>query len=473
MATKKQICAVLASTVIAAPILFTSTVSAGANANGILSKLERQLSVNRIMKDIERLSMDELLQNNQDNARVTGFEGEHEAAKYIQGQFNKLGLSTELRKIEGIDGFIDEGSTCTVDESNITVKTMTYSQPTNGTLEGELVYAGKGIIKDGQNDFEGIELDGKIALIQRGSISFAEKAQNAYANGAKGVIIYNNTAGMVNGTLGSLADSKGPTVGMSLEEGSKLAEKLKDGETVTASLKVDTEVRENSYSYNVVGEIPAHKNAKNPQTIVIGAHFDSVSCPGANDNASGTATILEVAKLLSQPEIKSKLQYNVKFVAFGAEEIGLIGSDEYVQQLIESGESENIAGMINLDMVGTGNQLVTYNLNKDADHKMTDMAEASIKELGYKYGGHYNSGSSDHAPFEAAGIPAVFIQVDEDPYYHTDEDTVDKIDPFNIEMTSKVVLDMVMDMNDKKPQKLNHKIQKTNIQFENQQMPRK
>lgn len=469
MTTKKQICAVLASTVIAAPILFTSTASAGSNANGIFSKLERQLSVNRIMKDIQKLSMDEILENNKDNARVTGFEGEHEAANYILDQFKNLGLSTELRTIENIDGFIDEGSKLKVDGENIEVKTMTYSKPTTKSLEGELVYVGLGKTED----FEKIDVNGKIAIIQRGTISFADKAINAYNNGAKGVIIYNNTNGMLSGTLGSLADSKIPTVGMNLEQGEKLVTKLNAGETVMASLNVDTQIRADSHSYNVIGEIGANKGIKNPQTIIIGAHFDSVSCPGANDNASGTATILELAKLLSQPEIKSKLQYNVRLVAFGAEEIGLIGSDEYVAQLIESGEAENIAGMINLDMVGTGDRLVTYNLNKEADHKMTDLAEASIKELGYKYGGHYNSSSSDHAPFEASGIPSVFIQIDDDPYYHTDEDTVDKIDPFNIEMTSKVVLDIVMDMNNKKPEKLNHKIQRVNMEYESQQMPRK
>lgn len=469
MGTKKQFYAVLASTVIAAPIIFTSPASAGANASGLFSKLERQLSVNRIISNIEKLSMDELLQNNQDNARVTGFEGEHEAAKYILSQFKSLGLNSELKTIDNIDGFIDEGSTCIINGNKIEVKTMTYSQATNGIVEGEVVYAGIGKTEN----FENVDVKGKIALIKRGEITFAEKAKNAYDNGAIGVIIYNNSAGMLNGTLGSLTDSKGPTVGMSLADGQSLADRLAKEETINASLEVNTKVKENSYSYNVIGEIPAHKNAKDPQTIIIGAHFDSVSCPGANDNASGTATILEVAKLLSQPEIKNKLQYNVRFVAFGAEEIGLIGSDEYVTQLVESGEAKNIAGMINLDMVGVGDSLVTYNINNEVDQKMTDLAEASIKELDYEYAGHKNSASSDHAPFEYAGIPSVFIQFSPDPYYHTDEDTVDKIDPENIRETSTVVLDMVMDMNNKKPEKLNNKIQKSNVKYENQQMPRK
>lgn len=465
----KRICTIAASVVVAAPIIFTTPVFAGANASGLWSKLERQLSVNRIMKDIERLSMDELLQNNQDNARVTGFEGEHEAAKYILGQFSKLGLNTELRTIDGIDGFIDEGSSFIVDGNNISAKTMTYSQPTDGELKGILAYAGIGT----EDECKTANLEGKIALIQRGTISFAEKAKYAYSNGAIGVIIYNNADGSLSGTLGSLADSKGPVVGISKEDGEKLLARINSGETVQASLKVNTLVRKDSHSYNVIGEIPAHKNVEKPQTIVIGAHFDSVSCPGANDNASGTATILEVCKLLSQPEFKNKLQYNVRFVAFGAEEIGLIGSDEYVSQLVDSGEAKNIAGMINLDMVGVGDSLVTYNINNNADHKMTDIAEESIKELGYDYGGHYNSGSSDHAPFEYAGIPAVFIQFSPDPYYHTDEDTVDKVDPQNIHETATVVLDMVMDMNVKKPGKTNKNIVKKDMVYESQQMPRK
>lgn len=105
-------------------------------------------------------------------------------------------------------------------------------------------------------------------------------------------------------------------------------------------------------------------------------------------------------------------------------------------------------------MVGVGNQVVTYNLNDKADHKITDIAEDNIKELGYKYGGHFNPGSSDHTPFEAAGIPSVFIQFDKDPYYHTDEDTIDKIDPQNIKETATLVLNRLMDMNDTKPYKI-------------------
>ncbi|MGG7060584.1 PA domain-containing protein, partial [Clostridium tertium] len=141
--------------------------------------------MNKILKDIERLSMED--GQNKDNARVTGFEGEHEAAKYIQSQFKKLGLNSELKTVDGIDGFIDEGSSLTINNQSITVKTLTYSQPTNQKLEGELVYAKTGT----ENECKEANLQGKIALIQRGSISFADKAKNAYNNGAVGVILYN------------------------------------------------------------------------------------------------------------------------------------------------------------------------------------------------------------------------------------------------------------------------------------------
>ncbi|MGL5712814.1 MAG: PA domain-containing protein [Paraclostridium sp.] len=83
---------------------------------------------------------------------------------------------------------------------------------------------------------EYFNLDGKIALIQRGSFSFAEKAKNAYANGAIGVVIYNNVDGMTNGTLGSFKDSVVSSVGMSKEDRDVLVDKLKNGETIEASI---------------------------------------------------------------------------------------------------------------------------------------------------------------------------------------------------------------------------------------------
>ena len=95
---------------------------------------------------------------------------------------------------------------------------------------------------------------------------------------------------------------------------------------------------------NVIGTLPS-ANPNNQSKIVVGAHFDTVpNSPGADDNGSGTALLLEVAKVLSQ----FKFNCAIEFVAFNAEEVGLVGSSHYVQQASQAGE--DILLMINIDM---------------------------------------------------------------------------------------------------------------------------
>ena len=101
-------------------------------------------------------------------------------------------------------------------------------------------------------------------------------------------------------------------------------------------------------SRNVVAEL--NNDIEDDETLVIGAHYDTTpNSPGANDNGSGVAAALVVAEELSDDE----LPFDLRFVLFGAEEIGLNGSFAYVGGL-GARESEKILAMINLDVVGTG-----------------------------------------------------------------------------------------------------------------------
>lgn len=418
-----------------------------------------EINMEKIMYDISLLAAN-------DNARVAGFEGEHDAANYLVKEFKDLGIKTRKQMVKDIVGYISETPKLNIDGIDIESKALTYSNGTKG-IEGELVYCGLGKTQD----FDNISVKGKIALIKRGDISFAEKVDNATANGAKGVIIYNNTQGALNGTLGEYSKSRVASVGLDYETGEGLKGRIENGEKLTTSIKLDTQVEENSYSYNVVANIPAAKNPRTAQTIVLGAHFDSVQCPGANDNASGTAAVLEIARILSQQEYKEKLNYNIEIVAFGAEEIGLIGSQEYVKSLQDSGRIDNVKGMINLDMIGVGAAIQTYNINPQASHDITDIAEKHVKQLGYDYSGHYNSSSSDHAPFEVAGVPSVFLQYSPDPNYHTDLDITEAIDPQNVENMMNVVLNMILDMQDDEPRVPEKTSKYTNIEFENDEIP--
>ena len=408
------------------------------------------ISIENMMRDLAATAT-------KDNARVTGFEGEHEAADYFAAEFKKMGLKTRKQMITDISGFIGEKTEIKLGDEVLASKLFTYSNATNGVLNAEVEYCGLGTPKD----LEGKDLKGKIALIQRGEIKFVEKIENASAKGAAGVIIFNNTAGDLNGTLETYNPKLAPSSSITKEAGDKIVSKLQAGETVKLSMDVKTKIESDSYSYNVIGNIPAAKNPRTAQTIVVGAHFDSVQCAGANDNATGTVSIVEAARILSQPEIASKLNYNIEFVAFGAEEIGLIGSKEYVKNLQESGRLDKVKGMINLDMVGVGNNLVLYN-SAGASHEVSDIAKKVADELGYlnaETAQDLHSTSSDHAPFEAAGVPSTFLtyRMSEagglDKYYHQKSDTIETISPQFLYNTTDVVVETVLEMQKESPRK--------------------
>lgn len=166
---------------------------------------------------------------------------------------------------------------------------------------------------------------------------------------------------------------------------------------------------------------------------MVGAHYDGVDTPAANDNASGISTVIESARILS----KEKLDCNVKFIAFGAEEIGLVGSNYYVKSLSPE-DLKNIIAMINADMVGVGDKLCVYTMSKSNKSLTADLAVSCMNN--FKYNNKRDeSNRSDHVPFETAGIPVAYFEYG--PYldYHTDKDTADKINKENLFNTCNVI----------------------------------
>lgn len=393
-------------------------------------------------KDVfKEVSADQIYQHiavlaSKDNARITGFEGEHEAANYIAEEFRSYGLKVDRQRFPVLS-FLDKGvelSVITPEQKTLDAKNFSFTPPTSKEgITAELVFANLGM----DEDFQDIDVDGKIALVQRGGLTFFEKAQNAADAGAVGVIIFNNTEGVISGTLGEPSDI--PAIAITQQDGEYLKALLETGEKVNLKMVVNTEVK-NSFSQNIIGTLPAQRRAKKAETIVIGAHYDSVDTPGANDNASGTATMMEIARVLS----KEKLAYNIKFIAFGAEEIGLVGSYNYVSSLEEK-ELYNIVAMINLDMVGVGDTIGVMTARKDAKSFVADLAEDYVKTFGHSYE-RKTSSASDHVPFEEAEIPVVFLNYGPDPYYHTKEDSLDKIQKNNLYNMCTLVTTLTYDM---------------------------
>jgi Zn-dependent M28 family amino/carboxypeptidase len=189
---------------------------------------------------------------------------------------------------------------------------------------------------------------GNIALIQRGTCPYVQKATMAQEAGASGIILFNEgqpgrTAVPNNLPLGAEGVHI-PGVGTSFAVGVD----LNDPGTVA---RVKTEVLEElGQSFNVIAETPGGDPNR---TVVIGDHLDSVPAgPGINDNGRGSGGILEIAEVYAaqQRTPRNKL----RFMWYGAEEIGLVGSTKYVESLTQD-EKDDILVMLNVDMIGSPN----------------------------------------------------------------------------------------------------------------------
>jgi len=189
--------------------------------------------------------------------------------------------------------------------------------------------------------------------------------------------------------------------------------------------------------YNVVG---TKLGTTYPdQEFLVGAHYDSVNNPGADDNASGVALTLEAARVLSPFES----EYTIRFIAFDREEQGLYGAWAYVN----AHRSDDILGMISADMISynRGTMLVDVycgSASSELQNNITQSVALYGNGLSYAAGG--SSGGSDHVPFQMSGYQACLVIEDwGNPHYHTYLDTVDTPDYIDYAMASNVTRSIV------------------------------
>jgi aminopeptidase YwaD len=303
---------------------------------------------------------------------------------------------------------------------------MLYSA--SGTVQGALVFAGYGRA----DDFPPEGLGGAIAVMERGeNITFREKAERAARAGAAAAVIYNNLPREFAGSL--QVPSSIPVVAISGQDGQRLRALLEQG-PVTGRMTVDASVETRATENVIATRVPAGRPAA--PRIVLGAHYDSVAIgPGANDNASGTAVILELARVLAAEDTGVALSV----IAFGAEELGLLGSAHYVAGL-PAAERARIRAMLNFDMVGVGQQLMV-----GGDERIARLVEEAAGQRGLRIGrlGQGSAQRSDHAPFIAAGIPAVFFHVLDDPNYHTPSDVVEHVSAARLSEIGAIAADVI------------------------------
>ncbi|MHC5113174.1 MAG: M28 family metallopeptidase [Planctomycetota bacterium] len=184
--------------------------------------------------------------------------------------------------------------------------------------------------------------------------------------------------------------------------------------------------------YNVVAVKPG-TFMPNHQ-FIIGAHFDSANNPGADDNGSGTAGVMEIARVLAPLDFA----YTIVFIAFDREEQGLHGSDAYAT----AHANDDIWGMVSLDMIAYNTGAYSVDLH---GRTASNPVKEALADAVYAYGDGLDSAmlgpidASDHAPFEWQGFPACLIIEDwGNPYYHTDYDHVDMPDYLDYEYAVSV-----------------------------------
>ncbi len=200
--------------------------------------------------------------------------------------------------------------------------------------------------------------------------------------------------------------------------------------------------------HNVVAERRGSAPDGERKLVVAGAHLDSVrGAPGANDNASGSSTLIELAKNFAGIDTRN----DIRLVWFDGEEAGLLGSRAHVRA--NGADSARTIAMLNMDMVGSQFGQVGFDLGIRTPNALADALKGVALRTGLsavQYDERHSR--SDHASFDSAGIPAIDFGVSvsgvdkQDPNYHSSRDTYDKINPKVLEGNGDLIAVTLLDL---------------------------
>ncbi|NIR51710.1 M28 family peptidase [candidate division KSB1 bacterium] len=360
-----------------------------------------------------------------------------------------------------------------------------------GKFTASVVFAGYGITAPeyDYDDYTAINAKGKIVLVLRHEPQeddpesifegtqltkhalFEQKARNALRHGAKGLLLVTDPAGRHNNMSpqGSWSYSHPrtnrkrwelalddhyesfPAIWIDIDVARKLLAPsrsslnqlqnaidmgLKPRSFAIRNLKVHMNVdleRKTRQTQNVLGLVKGSDPRLRNELVVVGAHYDHLGIidnqiyNGADDNASGTAGVLEIAEAFS--EIPVVPRRSVLFIAFSAEELGLLGSRYYVEHPVWP--LERTVTMINLDMIGRNDPYEVSVIGSNRSPKIHAVNIEANEEVGLdlKYDGEHFFNRSDQANFAKHGIPVLFYNTGVHHDYHRPTDVPEKINP--------------------------------------------
>lgn len=408
--------------------------------------------------------------------RLTGSDGERKATRYIKTEFQKLGLQpglsgsylhpftfyTPLRYADN-NRFVAKGVNLKLEESWYPVPVSS-----NGEIKARVVDVSYGIKAPDldHNDFEKVNLKGKIALVNlespdghhphskyREYNGWRKRVSMAIEEGAAAVVIHSAEESLTIGDLrafNNLQREKVPVV-YAENDLAAMLKGLKEEVEIAVELMQDKKTGRN---------VLAYLDNEAEKTVVIGAHYDHLGLGefgnsryvgppdihnGADDNASGVAAMLEAARWIRR---KGELNgYNYLFLAFSGEELGLLGSKAFVKE--EVFEKYNCAYMLNFDMVGRMNDSLSLGLNGTGTSPVWDslITLFNSHEL-FIEKSESGMGASDHTSFYLQDIPSLHFFTGTHEDYHKPSDDEDKINYDGLISVLEYAIDVLVALDD-------------------------
>jgi hypothetical protein len=442
----------------------------------IQNRLDAQVSQDRLMETVRDLS--------RFHGRQSGTPGGEAAAAYLQQRLPQASLQSFAIRTLQINPPVNVSLT-TGGHTKGLQNTSDFIPILNGApahlVTVPVVFAGYGIADSalGLDEYAGLSVSGKVVLFLRGQPkgytghgTHREKVRTARAKGAvayltvTGPILtpYEQRRGMGQRPMAlygedpaeafpglwiapSVADALLKPVRVTLESFQKDMDRALSPRSVETGSVMTLEMdqrQSNADAANVLGLWPGSDPDLRHETVILGAHYDhfgvqdGIVFPGADDNASGSAVLLEVARVLAAAEAKPKR--SILFLALAAEEQGLLGSRFYVAHPARPLSATK--AMINVDHAGVGTGKLTVGLSRL--EKATAHAAADRVGLGgqLELFGFFPGG--DHVPFAEAGIPtAAIVSSGPHPDFHQATDTPEKISADILSSTARYTLSLL------------------------------
>ncbi len=372
--------------------------------------------------------------------RMAGSDGERSAAELTRDALAEAGARNARLDTFEIQGWTRGESA--IDAGDDTLDCIALPRSPSDRVDAPLVDLGYGL----PEAFESTDVEGAIVLVRSDIPEYydryvhrREKYYHAVDNGAAAFVYRNHVEGCLppTGSVGTDEEPIGaiPAVGVSAEVGSRLARRF-DGEAVTVSVEADSHLAE---SQNVHAELGPETDDR----VLVTSHVDAHDiAEGALDNGAGTAMVVELATALASRE--SDLETRIEFVAYGAEEVGLVGSSHHAEET----DHGTIKAIVNNDgVVGDRTlSLVTHGFEglERAANEIAARHDHPIETVP-QLGPH-----SDHWPFVQWGVPGTHVKSTSDEvgrgWGHTHADTLDKLESRTFREQAILLTDLVVEL---------------------------